>query len=144
MTSTLAPFDLYNTSTVQLQQLLDAGSLTSVKAVTAYLDQIARHNTAGLKLHAVIDTPPRPLVLKLAQALDDERAHQGARGPLHGVPVLVKVLDAKNDPVPCYYFWQLLILCPGYLQHRSRTRHGNNMRKWSVMRCKTKGELCYR
>ncbi|KAK2787720.1 hypothetical protein FQN53_004743 [Emmonsiellopsis sp. PD_33] len=97
MTSPPPSFDVYNTSTVQLQQLLGAGSLTSVKAVTAYLDQIDRHNTAGLELHAVIDTPPRALALKLAQALDDERARQGARGPLHGVPVLVKDIF-NTDP----------------------------------------------
>jgi amidase len=61
--------------------------------VEAYLDQIERHNRAGLALQAIISVAPRESVLAQARILDEER-RQGRkiRSALHGVPIVVKVL----------------------------------------------------
>jgi len=56
-----------------------------------YLDQIQKHNLDGLKIRAIISTPPKDTILAYAQELDEERATKGLRGPLHGILLLVKV-----------------------------------------------------
>lgn len=59
--------------------------------VKLHLDQIEAHNRNGLNLNAVITTAPWGDILALAEQLDRERAEKGMRGPLHGIPILVKV-----------------------------------------------------
>ena len=51
--------------------------------------RIEEINLKGPKLHAVIET--NPSALPQAAALDRERSLLGKRGPLHGIPVLLKV-----------------------------------------------------
>jgi hypothetical protein len=80
--------DLYEASIAELQSGLDSGAFTSVDLVKAYFKRIEEVNEDRAKLHAVIET--NPLALFEAQALDEERAFFGPRGPLHGIPVLVK------------------------------------------------------
>lgn len=65
-----------------------AGTLTSRALTRAYLDRIAAVDDAGPLLNAVIDI--NPAALKEADARDAERRAGKARGPLHGIPVLVK------------------------------------------------------
>ena len=65
-----------------------AGTLTSRALTQAYLDRIAKVDDAGPRLDAVIDV--NPSALADADALDGERKAGKVRGPLHGVPVLVK------------------------------------------------------
>lgn len=48
------------------------------------------HNHEGMKLNAIISTVPRDQALEHARELDRERAHKGPRGPMHGVPIIVK------------------------------------------------------
>lgn len=64
------------------------GSLTSQRLTQLYLDRIARLDRQGPKLGAVIET--NPSALSIAAELDRERRAKGPRGPLHGVPVLIK------------------------------------------------------
>lgn len=85
-------FDVYSSSARELQGLLETGKLTSVDLVSAYLDQIEKHNMKGFGLRAVLDPAPRQLTLEQARSLDKERATNGSRGPLHGIPLLVKVV----------------------------------------------------
>jgi amidase len=54
----------------------------------AYFDRIEEVNLKGPALHAVIET--NPIALSQASALDDERNDKGGRGPLHGIPLLLK------------------------------------------------------
>jgi amidase len=54
----------------------------------AYFDRIEEVNLKGPALHAVIET--NPMALSQAAALDDERKDKGGRGPLHGIPLLLK------------------------------------------------------
>ncbi|KAH9000713.1 amidase signature domain-containing protein [Lactarius hatsudake] len=80
--------DLYEASITELQDGLQGGLFTSVDLVKAYLARIDEVNLKGPKLRAVIETNPRVLVQ--ATALDVERKEKGARGPLHGIPILLK------------------------------------------------------
>ncbi|UKF80178.1 amidase family protein [Clavibacter californiensis] len=78
--------------------LLDAGSTTSVVLTRAYLARIAAYDdrdAAGPGLQAVITTNPDALAT--AATLDAERAAGTIRGPLHGVPIVVKDNHATAD-----------------------------------------------
>ncbi|KAG7287135.1 hypothetical protein NEMBOFW57_006640 [Staphylotrichum longicolle] len=81
------PFDPLTTNAVDLQHLLDAGKITSVKLVLEYLAQIEHHDH---KFRAFISLAPRTLLLDLASKLDNERQLGRARGPLHGIPIVLK------------------------------------------------------
>src|SRR5277367_5592643 len=64
------------------------GRMTSRRLTQRYLDRIYALNRRGASLNAVIEVNPR--ALDIAADLDAERASRGARGPLHGVPILIK------------------------------------------------------
>jgi len=72
-----------------------AGTITSHVLVQRYLARIAAIDKAGPRLNAVIETNPE--ALKIAQELDRERAGGKLRGPLHGIPVLLKDNIATGD-----------------------------------------------
>jgi hypothetical protein len=84
-------FDVLTTPVAGLQALLDSGHLTSVELVDEYLAQIKRHNTEGMAVRALISIAPRVSLLTQASCLDMERRLKGKRGPMHGIPVIVKV-----------------------------------------------------
>jgi amidase len=71
-----------------LQRRMAAGSLTARGLTVAYLDRIAALDRSGPSLHHVIEVNPD--AVRIAAALDDERRAKGPRGPLHGIPVLLK------------------------------------------------------
>ncbi|QIL21245.1 amidase [Thermomonas sp. HDW16] len=89
-TAATAPsaFAYEEASIASLQQQMAAGSLTSHALTQAYLDRIAAIDDAGPTLNAVIETNPD--ALKEADALDAERKAGKLRGPLHGIPILLK------------------------------------------------------
>ncbi len=64
------------------------GRITSRGLTRHYLDRIDALDRRGPTLRAVIETNPK--ALEIAAALDRERDAQGPRGPLHGVPILIK------------------------------------------------------
>jgi amidase len=64
------------------------GRLTSQQLTKDYLARIDRLDRRGPNLRAVIETNPR--ALDIAAELDAERNSRGPRGPLHGVPILIK------------------------------------------------------
>ncbi len=72
----------------ELSTLLDQGATTSKALVQAYLARIEKLDRAGPTLRSVLETNPQALVI--AEALDAERAAKKVRGPLHGIPVVVK------------------------------------------------------
>ena len=71
-----------------LQQQMAAGTLSSRELTQAYLDRIAAIDDAGPTLNAVIELNPD--ALKEAGARDAERKAGTSRGPMHGIPVLLK------------------------------------------------------
>ena len=95
--ATAAPPDLERATVAELQSQMAAGQLTSVQLTRAYIDRIAAVNARGPGLNAVRTLNPRALTD--ASLLDLERATGRLRGPLHGVPVLVKDnLDVAGLP----------------------------------------------
>ena len=91
------PVDLQRAEVAQLAQALADRTVTSRQLVSAYLDRVATFDTAGPRLDAVrmLD----PTALDQAARLDQERAQGRVRGPLHGIPVLVKDnIDAAGLP----------------------------------------------
>ncbi|KAL0639983.1 hypothetical protein Q9L58_000811 [Maublancomyces gigas] len=82
--------DLLTVTAEELSFHLGIGHISSVHLVEQYLAQIEAHNINGLGLRAVIETAPRRQVLDIAGQLDYERRIGKSRGPLHGIPILVK------------------------------------------------------
>lgn len=82
--------DPLTATATELQARLIANTVTSKDLVDLYLGQIARHNDY---LKAVIATTPRDLLYQRAADLDKERADGVFHGPLHGIPILLKVLS---------------------------------------------------
>jgi len=91
MASPSLPFDPLAATASDLQKLLDAGVVTSEDLVNIYLAQVEKHNHHGMRLNAIISTAPKDTLLAAARALDQERRTLGKRGPLHGIPIVVKV-----------------------------------------------------
>ena len=84
-------FDVLRTTAAELASKLAAGDLTSVDLIEHYLAQIEAHNHNGMGLRAIVSMPSREQLLARAKELDLERQHGETRGPLHGVPIVVKV-----------------------------------------------------
>jgi amidase len=81
-------FEVAETSIADLQKAMAEGRVTSKALVQAYLNRIQAFDQKGPKLNALITVNPR--ALHEAEALDDERVTKGARGPLHGIPIILK------------------------------------------------------
>lgn len=81
-------FDVMERSIVELTTALDAGEVTSRQLVTGYLDRIAAYDQQGPGLNAMVQVSDD--VWTVADTRDAERAEGQIRGPLHGVPVVVK------------------------------------------------------
>jgi amidase len=75
-------------SLAELQEGLKAGRWTSVQLTRHYLARIEALDRKGPRLNAVIELNPDALTL--AEARDRERKVEGTRGPLHGIPILIK------------------------------------------------------
>jgi amidase len=82
-------------SAVALSAALADGSLTAERLVRDCLARIAAIDRAGPRLHSVIEVNPDAVAI--AKALDGERKAGRVRGPLHGLPVLVKDNIATAD-----------------------------------------------
>jgi Asp-tRNA(Asn)/Glu-tRNA(Gln) amidotransferase A subunit family amidase len=84
----LSFFDVHEQSIVDLQAAQTAGRVSARGLVDSYLARIQAYDQAGPRLNAVVLLNPR--AREEADALDRERAEKGVRGPLHGIPVLIK------------------------------------------------------
>jgi len=87
--------DLREASIATLQEAMEKGELSSQKIVSYYLAEIARIDHAGPHLRSIIEINPD--AMSIATALDSERAESGPRGPLHGIPVVLKANIDTGD-----------------------------------------------
>ena len=83
-----SPFELEEATIQQLQQWMAAGRYTARSIAEAYLGRIEEIDRQGPTLRAVIETNPEALAI--ADRMDAERRAGRVRGPLHGIPVLIK------------------------------------------------------
>src|SRR6267143_728378 len=90
-----APSDLNEATVVQLQALMAQKKLRSVDLVDFYLRRISSLDQSGPTVNSVIEVNPD--ARSIAGGLDDERRTRGARGPLHGIPVLLKDNIVTHD-----------------------------------------------
>ena len=81
-------FEVHEQSILDLQAAQTAGTVTSKGLVDSYLARIQAYDQAGPRLNAIVLINPR--AREEAEALDRERVEKGPRGPLHGIPVLIK------------------------------------------------------
>jgi amidase len=88
-------FGMEEATLVQLQAAQESGQLTARQMVEYYLERIAALDQQGPQLRAVIEINPE--ALEIADQLDQERVQRGARGPLHGIPILLKENIATTD-----------------------------------------------
>src|SRR4029079_377434 len=84
----LAPTAFNEASIAQLQAAMASRQMSAVELTTFYLNRIQAIDERGPHLNSVIETNPD--ALSIAQGLDAERRRGRVRGPLHGIPVLLK------------------------------------------------------
>lgn len=90
------PFTQVEEKTIgELQEMMEAGALTSRRLVEMYQARIQAMDRDGPALRSVLEINPDALAI--ADALDEERRTKGPRGPLHGIPLLLKDNIATAD-----------------------------------------------
>jgi amidase len=82
-------------SIADLQGEMLRGTITSLQLVNAYLARIKAIDKSGPKINSIIEL--NPAAKAIAADLDRERKAKGPRGPLHGIPVLLKDNIATAD-----------------------------------------------
>lgn len=85
-------------SMAELRRDLDEGRTTSVALVEALLARIEAIDRNGPALHSVLAINPQ--ALQQARERDQERKQRKVRGPLHGIPILIKDNIESADPLP--------------------------------------------
>src|SRR5437870_5773805 len=90
--ATAHDFDFVEASIPQLQAAMAAGQITSRELTQGYIGRIESLNPL---LHSVIELNPNAIAI--AVGLDNERRKGQLRGPLHGIPILVKDNIATDD-----------------------------------------------
>lgn len=82
------PFEFAESTVTELQDRLNLGRLTCLDLTKAFLNRIEEIDSNGPTLKSVIEVNPD--ALEIARAMDKVRKDKGERGPLHGIPVLIK------------------------------------------------------
>src|SRR5918994_3615468 len=82
------PFEFAEATIAALQGEMQSGRLTARALAEQYLERIAQLDRRGPALHSIIE--PNPDAASRAEELDRERRLKGPRGPLHGIPVILK------------------------------------------------------
>ena len=95
MASRTGPFDLEEATIANLQRRIETGEDTARSLTEKYLARIDAIDRAGPALRSVIEINPDAVAT--AERLDTERSRHGPRGPLHGIPILIKDNIATAD-----------------------------------------------
>ena len=82
------PFEVWEATIPELGEAMARGRVTSAELVDAYLARIQAYDQRDPRLNAIIRI--NPLARRRAEVLDRERAESGPRGPLHGIPIILK------------------------------------------------------
>src|SRR6476660_5393069 len=80
---------------IEIQSAMENGFITSKELVMYYLYRIAKYDQDGPRINSILEINPDAIFI--AEALDYERKTKGVRGPLHGIPVLLKDNIETND-----------------------------------------------
>ena len=91
----VSTFELDEVSLTDLHAGMVSGRWSSREITEAYLNRIEEIDSSGPTLRSVIETNPE--ALEIASALDEELASGQARGPLHGIPIILKDNIATHD-----------------------------------------------
>lgn len=87
-TPDVKPFELEEITIPELQDGMKSGKFTARSLVDKYLARIDEIDKRGPAVNAIIELNPDAFAI--ADALDQERQAKGPRGPLHGIPVVIK------------------------------------------------------
>ena len=87
-TPPIPAFDLEETSITEFQQGMSSGKYSARAIAEKYLSRIDALDRRGPSVNSIIEVNPEALAL--AEASDKERKAKGPRGPLHGIPILIK------------------------------------------------------
>ena len=77
------------------QKQMACGLLSSKELVITYLKRIQQYDQNGPKINSIAELNPDAIAI--SEALDRERAVHGPRGPLHGIPILLKDNISTGD-----------------------------------------------
>lgn len=72
----------------EIQTAMENGELTSKELTIVYMERIAQYDQSGPKINSIIELNPD--AIHIAESLDTERKMLGVRGPLHGIPIVLK------------------------------------------------------
>jgi amidase len=86
--SSVKPFVFDEATISDLQARMKSGEISAQSLTQAYLERINAVDKSGVGLNSVIELNPD--AISIAEALDKERKEKGPRGPMHGIPVLIK------------------------------------------------------
>jgi amidase len=96
--SAVEPFELDELTIADLRTGLDSGRWTAEQLTRLYLERIEELDRQGPELGTIIETNPN--ALEIARTVDRERQDGRFRGPLHGIPIVVKDNIETSDPMP--------------------------------------------
>ena len=94
------PPDLGEASIADLHDRMQRGELRAEELTHWYLERIETIDAAGVNLNAVVEVNPDAIAI--ARSLDDEWRLSGPRGPLHGIPVVLKANIDTADRMPTH------------------------------------------
>ncbi|WP_031305324.1 amidase family protein [Brevibacillus panacihumi] len=86
---------MHESSIMTLQRAMEEGKTTSRELTLSFLKRIAAHDKQGVAINAISEVNPD--ALHIAESMDREREVAGSRGPLHGIPILIKDNIATAD-----------------------------------------------
>jgi amidase len=84
----MASFDLEEATLTRAARAITEGTISAAELTAAYVARIEQVDRGPSGVHAVLEVNPE--AMDIAHALDDELAAGGSRGPLHGLPILLK------------------------------------------------------
>jgi amidase len=90
-------FDPVEQSMAALQSAMSTGAVTSEALTGLYLERIARFDHQGPEYRSVLALNPDAIAM--ARSLDEERKARKLRGPLHGIPIILKDNIETSDPI---------------------------------------------